>query len=190
MTKNTAKSLFWSFVLFLLLTFLDQYTKIWARSALHLKKPFVIINGVFEFNYLEGGNKGAAWGFLSGHLLLLSLISLIVIVIIWIYIFKVTSVIDALKSDNKDLVLKYKVFRLVLVFLNAGAFGNLIDRLFRKYVIDFLYFKLINFPIFNVADCYVVISVIILAIMLMFVFKEEELKDLSILSKNNKRIDI
>ena len=50
----------------------------------------------------------------------------------------------------------------------------MIDRISRQYVVDFLYFKLINFPIFNVADCYVTVGVILLAILILFVYKEED----------------
>lgn len=65
--------------------------------------------------------------------------------------------------------------RCVVVFIAAGAVGNMIDRLFYGYVIDFFYFSLIDFPIFNVADCYVVVAAFFAAILVGFYYKEEEL---------------
>ena len=57
----------------------------------------------------------------------------------------------------------------------AGAAGNLIDRVVQGYVVDFLYFILIDFPIFNVADCYVTVATAILLILLMKVYSDEDL---------------
>ena len=61
------------------------------------------------------------------------------------------------------------------VAITAGALGNFIDRLYLEYVIDFLYFKLINFPIFNVADCYITVSCVVFMILMFFYYKEEDL---------------
>jgi signal peptidase II len=61
----------------------------------------------------------------------------------------------------------------------AGAIGNMIDRVLKHYVVDFIYFELINFPIFNVADCYVTISAALLIISIMFIYKEEDFKFIS-----------
>lgn len=64
--------------------------------------------------------------------------------------------------------------RIVLVFLSAGAIGNLIDRSVNKYVVDFLYFELIDFPIFNLADCYVTGAAAFLIILCLFYYKDED----------------
>ena len=61
-----------------------------------------------------------------------------------------------------------------VVLILSGAIGNLIDRIAYGYVVDFLYFKLINFPIFNVADCYVVIGACLMFLFVLFVYKEPE----------------
>ena len=63
-----------------------------------------------------------------------------------------------------------------VVVLAAGALGNLIDRVINHYVVDFIYFSIINFPIFNVADIYVTLSVIFLLILILFKYKEGELR--------------
>ncbi len=71
---------------------------------------------------------------------------------------------------------KYRWLRFILVLLTAGALGNLVDRLRLNYVIDFFYFELINFPIFNVADIYVTVGMGLLLILVLFYYKEEELE--------------
>ena len=65
------------------------------------------------------------------------------------------------------------------VLLASGAIGNVIDRLSRGFVVDFLYFKLIDFPIFNVADCYVVVAAGLLILLTGFYYKDEDLEFLS-----------
>ena len=77
---------------------------------------------------------------------------------------------------------RFLPFRICLVFLAAGAVGNLIDRVRFGYVRDFIYFSLINFPIFNVADIYVTVCTFLLAILLIVVYKDEELSFLSLSS--------
>lgn len=66
--------------------------------------------------------------------------------------------------------------RLCLLFILSGAVGNLIDRVSRNYVVDFIYFVPINFPKFNVADIYITVGVAILALLLFFYYKDEELE--------------
>ena len=61
------------------------------------------------------------------------------------------------------------------MLIGAGAVGNFIDRMSNGYVVDFFYFKLINFPVFNVADIYVTLSAVFLVILLLFKYKEEDL---------------
>ena len=75
-----------------------------------------------------------------------------------------------------------------MVLLAAGGLGNFIDRLFLGYVRDFLYFKLIDFPVFNVADSYVTIGLIILIILIMFVYNEKDFGFLPFVKdKNNEQ---
>ena len=66
------------------------------------------------------------------------------------------------------------------IFLSAGAVGNLIDRLFRGFVVDFIYFKIIHFPVFNVADIYVTVSSVLLICLLFFYYKEDDFEFLSL----------
>lgn len=69
---------------------------------------------------------------------------------------------------------RFLPLNIIAVGIFAGAAGNLIDRVIHHYVIDFFYFSLINFPIFNVADIYVTLSAVALIIAVLFYYKEED----------------
>ena len=153
----------------ILLTILDQLTKYLAVIHLAGKEAFVLIPGVFELRYLE--NRGAAFGILQNKQIFFILLTLLYVCIaVWIY-FRI--------PREK----KYYLLHSITIILTAGALGNFIDRLVNGYVVDFFYFSLIDFPIFNVADIYVTAAVILLIIALFFVYKEE---DLTFLSKKKK----
>ena len=154
-----------SLILFAVLVAVDLFTKVCAVDALRGSAPIPLIDGVLELRYLE--NRGAAFGMFQSGTFILSLISLaalIVLVVIYLMI-----------PDGK----KYLPLRLVLIFISAGAAGNLYDRITLKYVRDFIYFSLIDFPVFNVADIYVTCSVFILAFLIFFYYKEEDLQFMS-----------
>ena len=69
---------------------------------------------------------------------------------------------------------KYRILHVLLSLIAAGAIGNMIDRIRLDYVVDFIYFVLINFPIFNVADIYVTVATALFAISVLFLYKEED----------------
>ena len=73
-----------------------------------------------------------------------------------------------------------------MVLIASGAVGNMIDRVRLEYVVDFLYFVLINFPIFNVADIYVSVACVLLAVVILFYYKEQDLEFLSIRQKKGR----
>lgn len=154
----------------ILLTALDQITKAAAVDKLS-DKPFVLIEGVFEFRYIQ--NYGSAWGLLSGRTVFLAAVTLFVMAFLVYALFQT--------PKNK----KYILLTGCEIVLLAGALGNFIDRILLGYVRDFLYFSLINFPIFNVADCYVVVSAIAACILVVFVYKDEDFAFLSMKKKGN-----
>ena len=129
------------FVMFLLIA-LDQYTKYLAVVNLKDRPAIPVIEGVFELNYLE--NRGAAFGMLQNQKVFFIFIACIILVAIFYVLFKIP-------KDRK-----YIWLHILLVLIASGAVGNMIDRVRLEYVVDFLYFVLINFPVFNVADICVV----------------------------------
>ena len=152
-------------ILTVILVWFDQFTKKLAVSKLMGKPAFPIIKGVLEFDYLE--NRGVAFGMLQGQRIMILIVGVVFIVGLLIFMLKM--------PEGR----KYTILHVILSFVIAGGVGNIIDRVSLEYVIDFISFVLINFPIFNVADCYVVCGVIAMCIMLLFVFKDEDLDFLS-----------
>lgn len=122
----------------------------------------MLIEGVFQLHYLE--NQGAAFGMLQGKKLWFVAITLIMLLLMVLVYFRT------------PFEKRYRWFRIILTLLTAGAIGNLIDRLRLNYVVDFFYFELINFPIFNIADIYVTVGMALLFIMILFYYKDEELE--------------
>ena len=153
-------------VIMAFLVVLDQAAKIWAVGALKDNEPIILINGVLKLYYLPNGNTGAAFGILSGHRMLFLCIALLVVIIIFFALYRIPC------------TKKYTLIRILLTFIAAGGAGNMIDRFRLGYVIDFIYFYLINFPIFNVADCYVTVATILTAVLILFVYKENDFKEL------------
>ncbi len=159
--KKRITTLLMDLLIFIVLVCLDRYTKILAIVKLKDKEPFSIVDGVFEFRYLE--NRGAAFGMLQNQ-------RVFFIVVGVIFMIFAAWMIVKLSADDK-----YRALRYVLLLIAAGAFGNLIDRSITIYVVDFIYARIIDFPIFNVADCYVTIGSFLLFFMLLFKYKDDEL---------------
>ena len=150
----------------LLLIAADQLTKYLAVLRLKDQAAVPLIRGVLEFSYVE--NRGMAFGLLQdGRWIFLVLTVLAIAAFVFLYI--------RIPAEKR-----FRPLTVGLVFLTAGAAGNLIDRIRLGYVIDFIYIKLINFPVFNVADCYVTWTGVILAFLLLFRYKEEDYKRLGL----------
>jgi len=148
----------------LILVGLDQYTKYLAVQNLKEQGPYVIIEGVFELYYSE--NRGAAFGMLQGKQGFFFVIAVVVCLLAGFAMWRMAG------TGN----IRYIWLGLFTTLVTAGAVGNMVDRVMQGYVVDFLYFRLINFPIFNVADIYVTVSAVCLALLVGFYYKEEELQ--------------
>lgn len=144
---------------------LDQITKQWASSFLKGKSAISMIPNVFELQYLE--NRGAAFGIFQNRQGMFVVMTILVLAILTYVYFRIPA--------EK----KYFPLKVCYVLLTAGAAGNLIDRMVQGYVVDFFYFKLIDFPIFNVADIYVTVTMITVLFLLLLYYKEEDLDFLS-----------
>ncbi len=170
MKKKKGKILIIDLLLLFILVAIDQFTKKIAVIKLKDQPAFNIIDGILEFNYLE--NKGAAFGMLQNQKVFFVFVAVVFLGVIVFVLFRAPA--------EK----KYIRLHLLLVMIAAGAIGNMIDRLRLDYVVDFIYFVLINFPIFNVADIYVTVATAILIIQVLFVYKEN---DFNFLSFNQKK---
>lgn len=175
--KNSLKKpliLIIDFLMMLVLIALDQYTKHLAVVNLKDRPAFPVIKGIFELNYLE--NRGAAFGMLQDQKAFFVLIACVILIAICYILFKM--------PEGK----RYTWLHILLVMIASGAVGNMIDRVRLEYVVDFFYFVLINFPIFNMADIYVSVACVLLAILILFYYKEQDLEFLNIRQKKAREI--
>ena len=149
---------------------IDQFTKYLAIKYLKDAPAFVLLDGVLELSYLE--NRGSAFGMLQNQKFFILFVGFVFLAVILFFLFKL--------PDEK----KFNIVHVCLAAIIAGGIGNMIDRFRFDYVVDFISFVLIHFPVFNFADCCIVVSVIILFILFLFVYKEKDLEFLSF--KQNK----
>ncbi len=146
---------------FIILFAADRITKILAGS-IKGTDGIPVIKGVFRLLYLE--NKGAAFGIMQGRRFLLLAATFIILALVAAAFIKI------------PFTKRYIPMDIILIMLLSGAAGNMFDRIKYGYVTDFLYFELIDFPIFNVADCYVVIAAFAAAFYIMFYYNDEDLE--------------
>lgn len=147
-------------ILSIIFIIIDQLSKIIVVNNLTNNKSIEVIKSFFYLTYTN--NKGAAFSILTGRRILLILVALIVIGVLIYYVRK-----------NK---IEGKVNKIALSLVIGGSIGNLIDRILRGAVVDFIDIKIFgyNFPIFNLADTFIVIGVFLLIIEM---FRKEHKND-------------
>lgn len=157
-------------ICFVIMVIIDQATKYWIDHNMVLYDSIPVIKNVFEIHYIR--NPGAAWGIFADKQVLFYICTIFVLIFgVWFYI-------RCAKSGI------FHDIQILIVLILSGAVGNFIDRLRFQYVIDFFYFKLIDFPVFNVADCYVTVGFFFLIILLLFKYNEEDFERLRHGGKN------
>lgn len=136
---------------------LDQIVKLIIIDNIALNKGIKIIEDFFYLTYVR--NYGAAWSILSGSRVFLIIVAIISLILIYFFLIKNTK------------LSKFNILCFGLLY--GGIIGNLIDRVVRGYVVDYLEFIIINynFPIFNIADSLIVISIFLIII---GILKEEK----------------
>ena len=164
MNMNTGKKRLLDFGIFLISTGIlvafDQWTKALAVANLKDQADIQLISGVLCLHYLE--NTGAAFGIFQDQRIFLLLLTTIILLCVCYVLWKI--------PGEK----KYIPLKILCGMITAGGIGNLIDRVRLNYVVDFIYFSLIDFPVFNVADIYVTTSMILLLILVFFYYKDED----------------
>lgn len=130
----------------------DQGVKLWASRVLGPGGSLGLIPDVFHLTYAE--NRGAAFSILEGKLGFFVAVTVVMVGLL-LYMAKLGYIRGAFG-------------RLAAVFIIGGALGNLTDRLLRGYVVDMFDFRLIHFAIFNVADIFITIGGVMLAIYFVF----------------------
>ena len=150
----------WCIPLVAVLIIIDQITKRIAVNVLADGLRIPLINGVLEFTFVQ--NRGAAFGIMQNALPFFFVITLAALCVITYFLLHIPS--------QK----RYLPLRICLCFIAAGAIGNFIDRLRLSYVRDFIYFSLIDFPVFNVADIYITCATILLVLLMLFYYRDED----------------
>lgn len=153
------KKLLYFFALIILVA-ADQIVKALTDLYIDPKNPIVIWKGVFELDYVK--NRGGLFGMFQGAVLVLAIVTVLLILLIFYF---------SKKLPDTRRMLPLRIIGLLII---AGGIGNLIDRIFRGFVVDTFSFVLINFPVFNVADCYVTVSMFVFIFLFLFYYKEEE----------------
>lgn len=138
----------------------DQLTKWLAVLCLKNTETLDIIPRVLGFTYVE--NRGAAFGILQGQRWLFLIITGLVM-----------AAILALLLFGK--FRKHLWFNISATLIVAGGVGNFIDRAIHGYVVDFIEVLFFKFPVFNVADCYVVIGSVLLLVFFFFMYDDKKL---------------
>jgi len=131
------------FIIVLAILSLDQLTKFLAAKNLLYNQSVPVIKGIFQITLIH--NRGAAFGILKNQISLFILTAIFAIVLIYLNL-----------KENRH----KKFYSISLSLILAGALGNLVDRIFLGYVIDFLDFRI--WPVFNVADSAITVGAILL----------------------------
>ena len=153
---------------------IDQFTKHLALLYLKDQAPISLIDGVLELHFYP--NTGIAWSLLEGQLIFIIFMGLIFLSVMLYFICKL--------PEKK----KFHILYILCGLLAGGALGNMIDRIRLGYVVDFIYVSLINFPIFNIADSCIVVSIIWACILFLFVYKEDDFSFLSFKQKKYREV--
>ena len=137
------------FFIVIIITVIDQIVKQIVVNNLY-KNSVTIFEGVLSFSYVE--NTGGAYGFGYGNTMVFIIVNIIII-----------GIITKLIIDNKDSINTFVLVSYGLII--SGGIGNLVDRIFRGYVIDYIDInQLFKFPVFNIADICIVIGCISIGI--------------------------
>lgn len=144
------------YIIFIVGLILDYISKIWAIGTLKGKPDITVIEGFFDFSYLE--NRGAAFGIFQGRVYLLAAVTFLVLGVL---------LINYIKTKKKTML-----FTLSHALILTGAVGNLIDRLRYGFVVDFISWhwkEAYYFPTFNVADICVTVGT---GLLIIYILKE------------------
>ena len=154
---NLNNKSFLKFFLFFLISgiliFFDQLTKFFAVKYIKTDLLTISFKPFFEFLYVE--NTGAAFGIFKGMRVFFILITIVAIIVLLFYVYKIN-------------LQKEKNFFIFLILIFSGAIGNFIDRVRLSYVVDFINFCFIDFPVFNLADTYITVAIFLLILCFLF----------------------
>ena len=144
----------------LLMVAADQAVKYWAFTSLQVQNTIPIIENVFHLTYIE--NRGAAFSLFAQFDSR------------WIFVALAVAITIAIFSVMRKNLIQTKLGCWSLVMVAAGALGNAIDRVIRGFVVDIFDFRLIHFPVFNVADIFICVGGVLFILYFMFQHKDKD----------------
>lgn len=161
-------------IIILLLIAVDQCVKYFATVILENRGSIILLEGVLQFTFLK--NTGGILGVLQNQTLFIMFIVIILILIVIYFL---------IRLPDKS---KFNIMHVTLSCMLSGALANLTDRIRYGYVIDFIYFIGIDFPIFNCADILISLSTIVLLLLMIFYYKEKDLEFLTFKQKRYREL--
>ena len=129
----------------------DQLTKLYALNVIKPKGTITVIDNFYYFTYVE--NRGAAFGIMQNKQWFFIIVTLLIFAAFGYILFKYK--------------IEGKLFFAAVVLIFGGGVGNLIDRIFRGYVVDFLQFSFFS-PVCNAADYFITVGAVLLVISVLF----------------------
>ena len=163
--KISLKTRIISLVIVIALLGIDQLIKYYVDLYLKCNEPLVVMKNILQFNYLE--NDGAMMGFMSGKTGIMTVLAVICVIVMLVVIFSG--------------MIKDRIDYWCVLFMISGGLGNIIDRVFRGYVIDYIEVLFVDFYIFNFADCLITVASFALIIyQLYLIYKDSKDKKLQV----------
>ena len=142
--------------MFIIILAMDMATKYWAYNYLREVGSLPVIENIFHLTYVE--NRGAAFGILQDQRWVFIVVTIVTLIFIFWYI--------------RQMEPEIRLLRIGLNLIVAGAVGNLIDRIYLGFVIDFIDFRI--WPVWNIADMAIVIGTILTIVIIIFYEKAIE----------------
>ncbi len=138
-------------VIAILLVVVDQLTKLYALNVVKPQGTITVMNNFYYFTYVE--NRGAAFGIMQNKQ--------------WFFVVVTLLIFVGFGYVLKKYKIEGKLFFAAVVLIFGGGVGNLIDRIFRGYVVDFLQFSFFS-PVCNLADYFITVGAVMLIISVLF----------------------
>ncbi len=148
----------------LLLVLLDQRAKALAEAELKDGPVRTLIPGVLSLSYVE--NRGMAFGMMQGGRVIFVVLTVVILVVL------------ALAYHAIPEKRRFWPLSLGVLFIIAGAIGNFIDRVRNGYVVDYFRLDFMDFPLFNLADCFLTWTAVVMALLLVFFYRSEDFKQI------------
>ena len=148
---------------------LDQLSKLLAVNFLTEVTTVPLLKNVLHLTYVE--NRGAAWGMLANHRWVFMLFSTVAILALGVYLFRGVSYLSDKREDGTYPPIA-PLGGIALAMIVSGGIGNMIDRIMLGYVVDMFDLLLFDYPIFNLADCFVVVGTILGSIYYLWLYEK------------------